>query len=124
MTIGSATGGAGSGKVKFNEFTITKKIDEVSPKLFKALAMGTPSPNGVLKLFRAGEGKTPYATYTLKTVILTKVDHSGSADAVPDEQVAMIAGSMTLEMVPQDESGKLGAPEKAGWDQVMNRAVN
>lgn len=28
---GSATGGAGAGKVKFNEFTITKTTDQASP---------------------------------------------------------------------------------------------
>ena len=31
--IGSATGGAGAGKVKFNEFTIKKTTDSASPKM-------------------------------------------------------------------------------------------
>lgn len=31
--IGSATGGAGAGKVKFNEFTIKKTSDKATPKL-------------------------------------------------------------------------------------------
>ena len=30
-TIGSATGGAGAGKIKFNEFTIKKTTDSASP---------------------------------------------------------------------------------------------
>jgi type VI protein secretion system component Hcp len=33
QTIGSASSGAGAGKVSFNEFSITKKIDSASPKL-------------------------------------------------------------------------------------------
>ena len=33
-TIGSATGGAGAGKIKFNEFTITKTSDAASPLFF------------------------------------------------------------------------------------------
>ena len=32
--IGSATGGAGAGKVTFNPFVITKKIDKASPVFF------------------------------------------------------------------------------------------
>src|SRR5438445_1011307 len=35
-TIGSATGGAGAGKVKFNEFTIKKTTDSASPLLRQA----------------------------------------------------------------------------------------
>src|SRR4029077_13323573 len=34
-TIGSATGGAGAGKIKFNEFTIKKTTDAASPAFFK-----------------------------------------------------------------------------------------
>jgi type VI secretion system secreted protein Hcp len=33
-TIGSATGGAGAGKIKFNEFSITKTTDTASPNFF------------------------------------------------------------------------------------------
>ena len=33
-TIGSATGGAGAGKIKFNEFLITKTTDKASPNFF------------------------------------------------------------------------------------------
>jgi hypothetical protein len=33
-TIGSATGGAGAGKIKFNEFSITKTTDSASPNFF------------------------------------------------------------------------------------------
>src|SRR5688572_15360328 len=39
-TIGSATGGAGTGKVAFNNLKITKKIDVASPALFQRLASG------------------------------------------------------------------------------------
>src|SRR5262245_58688834 len=33
-TIGSATGGAGAGKIKFNEFTIKRTTDSASPAFF------------------------------------------------------------------------------------------
>lgn len=36
-SIGSATGGAGAGKVKFNEFTVKKTTDKASPALMKTV---------------------------------------------------------------------------------------
>ncbi len=39
-TIGSVSGGAGVGKAKFQEFTITKPVDSTSPHFFKRLATG------------------------------------------------------------------------------------
>jgi bacteriocin-like protein len=34
VTGGSQSSGAGAGKVKFNSFQITRKVDAASPKLF------------------------------------------------------------------------------------------
>jgi len=39
-TIGSATGGAGAGKVSLSSFNFMKKTDKVSPVLFQACASG------------------------------------------------------------------------------------
>ena len=38
--IGSATGGAGAGKVRFHDLTITRTTDAASPKLMQACASG------------------------------------------------------------------------------------
>lgn len=40
LSIGSATGGAGAGKVSFNPITIVKKLDSSSPAIFTMLATG------------------------------------------------------------------------------------
>src|SRR3954470_21443206 len=39
-TISSQTGGAGTGKAKFNELEIEKDVDSTSPQIFAALARG------------------------------------------------------------------------------------
>src|SRR3954469_7492785 len=39
-TIGSQTGGAGTGKATFNELAIEKDVDSTSPQIFQALAQG------------------------------------------------------------------------------------
>jgi len=48
-TIGSATGGAGAGKIKFNEFTISKVTDSASPIFFRE-TMGKGKGKGIPKL--------------------------------------------------------------------------
>jgi type VI secretion system secreted protein Hcp len=112
-TIGSATGGAGAGKVKFNEFTITKKIDKASPALFKNMASGAHYPTVILTLRRAGESK-PYMTYTMKTVFTTKIDHSGASPEMVSEEITFVYGQV-LEQVTDGD-----ATAQAGWNQITN----
>ena len=56
LNIGSQSTGAGAGRVTFNPYSITRKIDRSSPELFSAACSGTPacsfcgpsSPDGVV----------------------------------------------------------------------------
>ena len=50
-TIGSATGGAGAGKVKFNEFTIRRTTDQSSPVLFKNCCVGAHYESVIIAMF-------------------------------------------------------------------------
>lgn len=60
VAIQSATGGAGAGKAKFNEFSITKAVDVASPKLFQAAQRSEPVVKVVVE---CASGK--HITYTL-----------------------------------------------------------
>src|ERR1700759_4147058 len=42
LNIGSQSTGAGAGKVTFNPFSIDRKIDVSSPRLFEMACSGTP----------------------------------------------------------------------------------
>src|ERR1041385_5553591 len=53
-TIGSATGGAGAGKVKFNEFTIKKVSDSASPMFRQAASSHRHFPRVVVQMRKAG----------------------------------------------------------------------
>jgi type VI secretion system secreted protein Hcp len=119
-TIGTATGGAGAGKIKFNEFTITKTIDEMSPILYKQMATGAHAQTATLTIRKAGATKAPYATFTFKTVFITKIDFSGGSPETPTEQVTFLAGSWTLDSAnPAVEGAK---PQRFGWNQVLNKS--
>ena len=74
-TIGSATGGAGAGKVKFNEFTIKKTTDTASPAFFRNCVAGAHYKKVVLEMRKAGgdphsAGK-PFLVYTFHDCIIS-----------------------------------------------------
>ncbi|MGZ7039469.1 MAG: type VI secretion system tube protein Hcp, partial [Thermoanaerobaculia bacterium] len=110
VSIGSATGGAGAGKVKFNEFTIKKTVDASSPVLFTKLATGAHFAQVVLTIHRQSASD---ATLTLGTVFLTSLSHETAPDPVKTlEKVGMVFGSAAL--------AADGAT--ACWNQVNNEA--
>jgi type VI secretion system secreted protein Hcp len=123
-TIGSATSGAGSGKAKFNEFTIKKTTDSASPALFVDIGTGSHFNKVVLQKSKgggedAGAG-TPFLTFEFRTVFVTKIewsaDQSGSDDTV--EIIHMVASAVVMQIAAP--SGGTGAAS-GGWDQVGNR---
>jgi type VI secretion system secreted protein Hcp len=120
-TIGSATGGAGVGKAKFNEFRISKKVDNASPAFFKQLASGAHFKKAVLTLRKPGE--QPYMAYTFETVFITKVDHSGSSPELPTEEVAFVYGKLVVQSFGKTASG-VSSPVTHGWDQVLNKSAD
>jgi type VI secretion system secreted protein Hcp len=113
-TIGSATGGAGAGKVKFDEFKITKRVDTASPMLFKACASGQHFKEVVITVRRAGQS-TAYVTYKLETVFITSIQTGSSGGETPMETITFVYGKLTTTETPV--SGPLVS---FGWDQIRN----
>ncbi len=118
-TIGSATGGAGAGKVKFNEFTIKKTVDAASPALFKACASGVHYKTVTLTVRKAG-ATSPYLTYTFGTVFISAVNFASPVpgDPQPMDAITMVYGTLTVTEAPTS-----GSPVTAGWDQITNRLL-
>src|SRR5437868_4000961 len=54
LSMGSATGGAGAGKVNFDPFTVTKVIDSASAPLFQTCCSGGHYQEVILWLRKAG----------------------------------------------------------------------
>src|ERR1051326_2199238 len=52
-TIGSATGGAGVGKIKFNEFTIKKTTDKASTMFFLDCILGIHYTHALIAVRKA-----------------------------------------------------------------------
>lgn len=123
-TIGSATGGAGAGKIKFNEFTVTKTSDSASPLFFKNTATGAHYKTVVLEMRKAGgDPKTsgkPFLKFTFETVFTTKINWSGPGDEGPEESITFVYGKLSVQYQPQKPDGTLGVPITSCWDAVRN----
>ena len=104
-TIGSATSGAGAGKIKFNEFTITKTTDSASPVFFKNCCAGAHDQEVVIDMRKAGgdpsKAGQPFLQYKFETVFTTKIDWSGHGDDAPQESISFVYGQLEVQYSSQ-----------------------
>ena len=123
VTIGSATGGAGTGKLKLNPFVVTKAVDRLSSSLFTMEATGGHLGRMQLMLRKAG-GTTPakpYLQFGFDMVWVSKIEWSGSeGDDTPQETVTFAYGGLGIGYYPQKADGTLDAAVRATWSQVTN----
>jgi len=88
-TIGSATGGAGAGKVKFNEFTIKKTTDSASPNFFKASTTGKRD-NCTVEMDRGHTSEQqPYMTFEFHDVLVSSYQSGGHGGFQPSESISL-----------------------------------
>jgi len=127
-TIGSATGGAGAGKIKFNEFTIKKTSDKASPAFFRNCCAGAHYKVVQIDMRKAGGEGTgagkPFMRFRFEVVFTTKIDWSGPGDEGPEESITFVYGKLGVVYIPQAQTGA-AEPAKftaAGWNQVTNKA--
>jgi type VI secretion system secreted protein Hcp len=122
-TIGSATGGAGTGKAKFNDFVVTKPVDKTSPQFFHELTIGNHKSLVTIdftKISGTGTEQT-YLEYRMGVVFTTKISWSSGGDQ-PTESLTMVAGSVGVKTFAFRSDG---TPEPTlnqswCWDVVTN----
>jgi type VI secretion system secreted protein Hcp len=121
--IGTSTGGAGTGKAKFDELKISKAVDSTSPVLMQKLATGAPIPGMELVVRRTTATPTAspyYIRYSFQPVFITRQEHSGSAgDDTPSESLTFQYGAMRMNVTRQDPKGSVSNVIKT-WNQVTN----
>ncbi len=128
LNIGSASGGAGAGKVTFNEFNIKKRTDKASPYLFLNCCNGGHFNDVYLLLRKAGVDKAKsggnYLKFSLKLVAVKKIGWSGATgDDVCEEEVTFEYGAIKLQYWWQDSTGKLDGPKETEWSRIKNKAT-
>jgi len=120
-SVGSATGGAGAGKVQFQDITVTKHVDSASPKLLTACATGSHIASGKLTVRKAGTNPLEYITIEFKEMFVASLSTGGSGgEDKLTENVSFAFAAMNLIYTPQDAKGAAGTPIPFSWSVVTN----
>jgi type VI protein secretion system component Hcp len=123
LNIGSQSSGAGAGRVTFNPFTITRRVDQASPRLFAQTASGTPFEFlDLLQVKAGGDGGTLFLAWRFGLVAVKTIGWTSDEDG-PKETVSFEYGSLTIGYQPSSPGGALIPMEFKGWDRVRNVAI-
>lgn len=116
FAIGAANVGSGSssglskGKVSFNSFSITKKVDKASPALFAAVTSGKHITSGEVAFTKKIGGKpVDYLTFKFTGLLVSSVKLAGQGNA-PTEQVTLSFQKLSETFQGYDAKGKKVAP--------------
>jgi type VI secretion system Hcp family effector len=125
VNMGSASGGASSGKVSFDPFTIKKVVDKSSPFFFATLCTGGhyKSVNLLVRKSGVAQGKSGgiYFEINFYMAFITKIDWSHD-DAAPTEEITFDYGAMQLSYKKQMPTGGLDTKvtATAAWNKLNN----
>ncbi len=87
-SIGSASGGAGAGKVQYSPIGIYKTFDSVSPVLFQDALSGSNFATVELLFFHNGSAKA-YYEITLSNASITSLGQKDYKDGTPMEAITL-----------------------------------
>jgi type VI secretion system secreted protein Hcp len=127
LNIGSQSSGSGAGKITFNPFSITRKIDKCSPTFFEMACSGTAFRVVTLALRKSvgaggGGGDVSghiFLRFDFKLVAVKTISWSHD-DESPKETVTFEYGGLQIRYAQQNPSGDLQAPIAGGWNRVKN----
>lgn len=126
IPIDQSSGGAGAGKVSFQDLTFTKAVDRSSVKLATHLPAGIVFPKVEIFVDNCTTECTnsAYYTLTLEDVLVSSISLGGSAGAERQtEQVSLnFAKIQWCYSTIDAKTGQLGEPDCAGWDIQSNTA--
>ena len=124
VSIGSASAGAGAGKVSFQSFQFVKPLDKYSAQLFQDLSSGTHLASVEIVVRRPGPTgmANPIVQYVLKTVFITGI-HWDGASSHATETVQGEFGAIQFVLYGQTKSGQSTVSSQGGWSQVTNQPV-
>jgi len=122
LNIGSQSSGAGAGKVQFNPFSITRKIDCASPIFFQNSCSGKPFKEVGLGMRKSAGGAATgvmYLVFTFKLVAVKTVSWAHD-DEAPKETVTFEYGGLNIQYCQQKPNGTLWPAVTKGWNRVKN----
>jgi type VI secretion system secreted protein Hcp len=113
-----------SGKPNHQDFTITKYLDQASPKLNEACCKGDNFKSIEVVVARNDKGVVlPLIKYTLKNVVLSSVSIGGGGGDKPVETVTLNYNHITWDFTTQKAEGAKEGHVDTKWDLTRNKAA-
>lgn len=122
-TIGSATGGAGTGKITFSPLTITKQTDSNSPTFLKYCATGAHFDRVTLYVTKPSAAgiETVAEIYVLGLVYVSGISNDvTSGDDVVTETITLVYGQLERRVKAYSSTGTLTGTVISNWDVTLN----
>ncbi|HOC10137.1 MULTISPECIES: type VI secretion system tube protein Hcp [Thermomonas] len=111
-------GGGGTGKVAFQDLSITKRIDKSSPKMMEKCADGTHIKKAVLIARKQGGQQMDYVKITLSDLLVSSISMSGSGD--DSETVSFNYGHIEYTYTAQKQDGSKEGDTGMKWNIKKN----
>ena len=122
ISVDPGTGSSRRGDPKVGPLTLTKRIDQASPKIQEAMLTGIIVPLVEYELTTGGDGAPTYLRIEMKNVALTAYSMSGHTtdpatglETRPEEEFSMSFEEITVTYTPIDKDGSPGTPVKYTW---------
>ena len=125
LNIGSQSSGAGAGKITFNPFSITRKIDCASPIFYQMACSGQAFQQVGLALRKSSGGSQTagviYLRFDFKLVAVKTISWAHD-DESPKETVTFEYGGLIVRYTQQNPDGSFQPIVMGGWNRVKNNA--
>jgi type VI secretion system secreted protein Hcp len=116
-------GGAGAGKVQFQDLHFVTKTSKASPKLLQACANGKHIIKATLIARKAGEQPHEYLKITLSDVLISSYSVNGDGIIGAVDSSGMAFAKIDYAFTPQTPTGAAGTPVSIGWDVRANKGL-
>ena len=125
-------GGAGAGKVSFQDFSFVAPVSSASPPMMLACASGQHIDFAQLSVRKAGQSQAEYLKIKLTDVLISEFKQAvpvpvstqeTRSDAPPVDSFALNFAKIEYSYSPQSADGKLGAPVTGAWDLKSNKKL-
>ncbi len=117
-------GGGGSGKVQFQDVSVTKMLDASSTVLWESCAAGKHFDKATLTVRKAGGNPLEYYILNMEHVLITNVSvgAAGGEDGIT-ENVTLNFSKCEYEYVEQKPDGSGAAARAFGWNIEENKKI-
>ena len=115
-------GGAGAGKVAFQDLHFTTLVSKASPALFLACATGQHIKQAKLSAQRSGKASGDFLTWTFSDVLVSSYQTGGSEQGgtTPIDSVSLNVTKAQISYKAQKADGSFDTAVTAGYDVKTN----